>query len=135
MSDVDIATLYEQGVKIARSEGDAAYRAFLEKALAGKSIQAGNDVLDQLMAYADSASTIRRDNTVSTEIERLERELAAAKQRAKATFKPGELRAVVTADPAGRPVTRYEGHPDSCWDQFNPPHRYVRQFLTPGRRL
>lgn len=45
----------------------------------------------------------------------------------------GTLRAVTTADSAGRPITRYLGDANACWDQFNPPVRHIRKFLTPGR--
>jgi len=49
-----------------------------------------------------------------------------------ATFKPGELRAVVHNDGAGRPITKYIGDPNACWDQFNPPIRHVRRIMVPG---
>jgi len=38
-----------------------------------------------------------------------------------------------TRDNAGREITRYIGDPNACWDQFNPPVRHVRRFMTPGR--
>jgi hypothetical protein len=52
-----------------------------------------------------------------------------------ASLSAGELRAVVTMDGAGRPITKYYGDPNACWDQFNPPviHQ-VRKFMTPGNR-
>jgi hypothetical protein len=48
------------------------------------------------------------------------------------TFRPGELRAVISLDGANRPITKYVGDPNACWDIFNPPYRHVRRFLTPG---
>ena len=50
------------------------------------------------------------------------------------TFRPGELRAVVSMDGAGRPVTRYVGDPAACWAQFKLPIRYVRRFNTGAAR-
>jgi hypothetical protein len=50
-----------------------------------------------------------------------------------ATFRPGELRAVVVMDGANRPITKYIGDPNACWDQFNPPIRHVRRINVPGR--
>jgi len=49
------------------------------------------------------------------------------------SFRPGELRAIRTADPSGRVITKYRGDPNACWDQFNPPIRYARRFMTPAR--
>ena len=48
-------------------------------------------------------------------------------------FQPGELRGIATADQSGRQITRYYGDPNACWDQFNPPIRYVRRFITATR--
>jgi hypothetical protein len=59
---------------------------------------------------------------------------AAAALHDPATFQPGELRRVVTRDPSGREITKYVGDPNACWDQFNPPIRYVRKFMVPGAR-
>jgi hypothetical protein len=50
------------------------------------------------------------------------------------TYQPGQLRAVVTNDSSGRPVTRYYGDPNACWDQFNLGVRYVRRFITAAAR-
>jgi hypothetical protein len=49
------------------------------------------------------------------------------------TFKPGELRRIERADASGRVITRYAGDPNACWDQFNPPIRYVKRLCVPGR--
>jgi hypothetical protein len=49
------------------------------------------------------------------------------------TFKPGQLRTIATPDASGRVITRYFGDPNACWDQFNPPVRYLRRFCIPGR--
>jgi hypothetical protein len=48
-------------------------------------------------------------------------------------FKRGEMRAVVMNDGAGRPITKYVGHPDSCWDQFNPPTKFAKEGLKSFR--
>ncbi len=48
-------------------------------------------------------------------------------------FREGELRAVATADATGRKITKYFGDPNACWDQFNPPLRFVRGFNVAGR--
>jgi hypothetical protein len=48
-------------------------------------------------------------------------------------YAKGELRAVVRNDSAGRPITRYYGDPNACWDQFNPQTRFAR-IITPGSR-
>jgi hypothetical protein len=45
----------------------------------------------------------------------------------------GPLHAVTTMDASNRPVTKYFGSDGSCWDQFNPPFRYVTRINTPGR--
>jgi hypothetical protein len=45
------------------------------------------------------------------------------------SLRPGELRPMVRLDGAGRPITKYAGNGDgACWDQFNPPQRFVRRF-------
>ena len=49
-------------------------------------------------------------------------------------FRPGELRAIVTHDQSGRPITRYVGDPNACWDRYNAPFRYITRFMTPGSR-
>jgi hypothetical protein len=53
-------------------------------------------------------------------------------------FRPGELRAVIRNDAAGRPITRYVGDPNACWDQFCPPTRFAKagllSFKTSGVR-
>jgi chemotaxis protein histidine kinase CheA len=48
------------------------------------------------------------------------------------TVQRGVMIPVRNKDAAGREITRYVGHADSCWDQFNPPVRYLRRILTPG---
>jgi myosin heavy subunit len=47
-------------------------------------------------------------------------------------MKPGMMIPQKSKDPSGREITRYIGHADACWDQFNPPIRYARRLLTPG---
>lgn len=59
--------------------------------------------------------------------------LAEATHPSSASMGAGELRPVITMDGAGRPITRYVGDPDVCWNQFNPPYRHVRRFNTAGR--
>ncbi|MGO9039043.1 MAG: hypothetical protein ACLQKH_13755 [Steroidobacteraceae bacterium] len=49
------------------------------------------------------------------------------------SFRPGQIRPVSQPDASGRPITRYVGDQNACWDQFNPPFRYVRRFNTAGR--
>lgn len=49
------------------------------------------------------------------------------------TVPAGQLRYVTTPDPSGRPITRAVGDISAFMDQFNPPVRHVRKFLTPGR--
>jgi hypothetical protein len=58
---------------------------------------------------------------------------ASAALRDPSTFKPGELRAIVSVDASGRPITRYIGHAGACWDVFNQGVRHVTRFMTPGR--
>jgi hypothetical protein len=58
---------------------------------------------------------------------------AVAALRDPATFQPGEMRAVVTVDPSGRPITRYVGHPSACWDRFAPGVRHITRFNTAAR--
>jgi hypothetical protein len=55
---------------------------------------------------------------------------AMAHARDPASFRPGELRAIVSMDQAGRPVTRYIGHPGGCWDRFTPPSRFAQNGLA-----
>jgi hypothetical protein len=50
-----------------------------------------------------------------------------------ASLKPGQLRAITTMDASNRPITRYAGDISAFMDQFNPPHRYITRFNTPGR--
>jgi hypothetical protein len=57
---------------------------------------------------------------------------AATALHAGATVPAGTLVAVVKPDASGRPITTYRGSAGACWDQFNPPIRYVRRLLTPG---
>jgi hypothetical protein len=59
--------------------------------------------------------------------------LSEATHPTSASMRPGELRAVATADATGRKITKYFGDPAACWDQFNPPHKYVTRFMTNGR--
>jgi hypothetical protein len=54
------------------------------------------------------------------------------------SLRPGELRAIVRNDAAGRPITRRVAADDGAyWDRINPPVRYVRNPLwlrmAPGR--
>lgn len=47
------------------------------------------------------------------------------------TARPGQLVPVVTMDAANRPMRRYVASDDgACWDQFNPPIRYITKFVT-----
>ena len=59
--------------------------------------------------------------------------LSEARHPTSASLAPGQLRAITTLDAANRPITRYYGESSACWDQFNPPHRYITRFNTPGR--
>jgi hypothetical protein len=49
------------------------------------------------------------------------------------SYKPGQLRAIVSADASGRPITKYVGHAGACWDRFNAPIRHVTRIGAPGR--
>jgi hypothetical protein len=52
-----------------------------------------------------------------------------------ATHPKTGLHAFTAPDPSGRPITKYAGADGACWDQFNPPYRHVRRFLTPGTKV
>ena len=43
--------------------------------------------------------------------------------RLPSSYKPGELREIKTADPTGRVISRFVGHPGACWDVFKLPAR------------
>jgi hypothetical protein len=59
--------------------------------------------------------------------------LAEARHPTAASLAPGQLRAITTMDASNRPITRYVGSAGACWDQFNPPYRYVRGFNVAGK--
>jgi hypothetical protein len=59
--------------------------------------------------------------------------MAEARHPTAASLAPGQLRAITTMDASNRPVTRYHGDIAAFMDQFNPPHRYITRFNTPGR--
>ena len=112
-------------------------RDFLSSPTLHPAARAALETLDQNPAQADSATTNRSGEFMSTDLASLDREIALLQSRRAAaikttSFKPGEMRAVATPDATGRLITRYQGHPDACWDQFNPSIRYVRRILTPG---
>lgn len=46
---------------------------------------------------------------------------------------PGVLRPRKIRDASGREMTAYDGDDGACWNQFNPPIRYVRKINVPGR--
>ena len=57
---------------------------------------------------------------------------ATAEARNPTSYLPGQLIPHKIKDASGRESTGYRGDPNACWDQFNPPIRYIRRFLTPG---
>ena len=59
--------------------------------------------------------------------------MTEARHPTAASLRPGELRAVKTPDASGRMITKYFGESSACWDQFNPPIRYVTKIMTGGR--
>jgi hypothetical protein len=59
--------------------------------------------------------------------------MAEARHPTAASLRPGELRAIVTIDAANRPITHYIGDQNACWNQFNPPIRYVTRIMAPNR--
>jgi hypothetical protein len=122
--------LSDEELRITCGKSDPNFARFLREFIVefGEANQASTSL-------ADSTITKKSGDThVSSEVQRLEKELAAAKQRAQVKYRPGEIHATVVNDASGRPITSYRGDPNACWDQFNPGVRYIRGFNTPGRR-
>jgi hypothetical protein len=80
---------------------------------------------------ADSAASSATQHTTS-EIQRLERQVALQRRHAELTAKagPGQLLEVVEPDEAGRRIKTFYGDPAACWDKFKLPARIVTAWRT-----
>jgi hypothetical protein len=82
--------------------------------------------------YKDSDLAQIGDDTVFTAIEDAIYADALNEATNPRVLKQGVLIPQKITDSAGRTITKYAGQDGACWDQFNPPIRHVRRFLTPG---
>jgi hypothetical protein len=120
--------------RVARAYGDAdGAPPFMNgESRRGYRIRLLSPFLKHSKVYKDVDPNNVQDETAFTAMEDAIYADAAVALRDPATFKPGELRAIVTRDQSGREITKYIGQDGACWDRFNPPIRHVGRFNVPG---
>jgi hypothetical protein len=118
----------------AQQKADSVYRMFGDSAPASLQGERLHDYRVRLVSqyqkhsksFKNAKLSLIDDPATMTALENQIYADAAAALSDPSTFQPGELRAVVTMDSANRPITRYIGDPNSCWDRFNPPIRIFK---------